>query len=210
MAPPGTKEYEDMKKNAGLKEKPPEPKPENKKTQMTDNKKAGCDFCDPPDIKEIEKQSFERRLWRAGVKIQKIVKKNAEGYGYTYCSIQNLFDKAKPVLNNERIAFFQRVSNKKVFTKLYDLVQEKYSADQHELDIIDVPCEKKATKETNAKGVHIEKEIFENPSQEIGAQITYFRRYALFVALGIMPEKDTDGKRQATYPKKTNSNKGGY
>ena len=148
-------------------------------------------------VSKLKEEGFYSRLWRASVEIQRGVRTDSTGYGYKYCSIQNLFKLSKPVLNQERIGFFQNIgfheSKEGVHTFLVDLLTGKKEVESF-ISFQEIESEKEIKKGKDAKGNETEKTIHSNSSQEKGAQITYFRRYALFTILGIQPEVDTDGK----------------
>ena len=128
-------------------------------------------------LEKIKQETFYIRFWRACVNLQKEISSKQRGHNYKYCPIQDLFSWARPILNNEKIAFFQTISfeenNHLIKTKIVDLLNSKVM-DEATVCVAD----------TELRG--------QNKFQSFGSGLTYLRRYSLFCLLNVQPEKDTD------------------
>ena len=151
-----------------------------------------------------QKEDYLLSLYRIQPNLQKSCVADSKGYNYKYCSLQDLIRRVRPILNPEGIFFIQRMTiedkddyQNSLTTDLYGK-QKGYKA----IPILKVriwlphtkleETEKKEQLEKN--GGYTQKITYGNSAQALGSEITYVRRYSLYVALGILPEEDKDGK----------------
>ena len=198
----------DLKKKAGLKSPQKKVEPLKKKVESPEmkeqhpNKVCEIENDKRPAIERRNTDDFWVRLWRCGHTLQTVLRQDTKGHVADYCSIQHLFKVAKPILNNEGLAIFQHLEysqdskRNQIITRLYDLTSKEFKLTSS-VDLQDIPPTKSYFKpeKPNKWGVLKWGDGWENASHEIGGLITYLRRYAIFTILGILPEKDHDGKQ---------------
>lgn len=105
------------------------------------------------------------------------VQKNKAGYGYKYTTLDGIIEMLRDVLPKHGVWFYQSVStiddaNFVLRTRVFHVSSEW---------VEDELC----FGETAVKGA--------NATQQMGASITYFRRYALAAFFAIAADEDTDG-----------------
>lgn len=105
------------------------------------------------------------------------VQKNKAGYGYKYTTLDGIIEMLRDVLPKHGVWFYQSVStlddeNFVLKTRVFHVSGEW---------VEDELC----FGETAVKGA--------NQTQQMGASITYFRRYALAAFFAIAADEDTDG-----------------
>lgn len=102
-----------------------------------------------------------------------IIHKATKGYSYTYADLPTILEKINPILKKHGLGFTQLLQGSQIETIIFHAASgEKISC------ISDIPSG------VELKGF--------NQFQVIGSAITYFRRYALSSALGIVTDKDFD------------------
>ena len=110
------------------------------------------------------------------------VQKNKAGYGYKYTTLDGIIEMLRDVLPKHGVWFYQSVStlddtNFVLKTRVFHVSGEW---------VEDELC----FGETAVKGA--------NQTQQMGASITYFRRYALAAFFAIAADEDTDGVAAAS------------
>jgi len=119
--------------------------------------------------------------------------KDCKGYGYNYTNLDTVISSIRPVLQKHGLAFSQLLSDNTLTTMIIHTSGE-YFGDQVTMPEIQMA-------KTNA-------------AQNLGAAITYMKRYALCSILGISSDEDVDGnvenhenvKKYNENYKKTNEN----
>ena len=101
--------------------------------------------------------------------------KNTEGYGYKYTALDDVMDVLRPHLDAQGLALTHnsRIDDGKLY-----LVTMLIDAETGESYDVTVPLYSQGGK---------------NPMQELGASITYARRYALGMMFALCFDEDTDG-----------------
>lgn len=124
--------------------------------------------------------------------------KNKQGYGYKYTELDTVISSIKPILAKHHIAFMQSLTTLEgrpaITTRLFNKDGEWIE------DTITLPPVEMA--KTNA-------------AQNLGAAITYMRRYALCSILGISSDEDTDAatvtpEKKESKPRKVYSEKASW
>lgn len=105
-----------------------------------------------------------------------VILKNATGYGYQFADLPKIFEVINPLLQKHGLGFTQLLQSKDGLSYLVTLVFHVESGENIESQII-LP-------QVTLKGM--------NDYQSFGSGVTYFRRYALSSALGLVTDKDTD------------------
>lgn len=103
------------------------------------------------------------------------IHEGAQGYGYTYSDLKTIFKVINPILKNNKLGFTQLLQGSSIRTVIF----HTESGDSIE-SVVDVP------QDVSLKGM--------NQFQVNGAGITYYRRYALSSALGLVTDVDSDAK----------------
>lgn len=110
--------------------------------------------------------------------------KDKSGYGYKYTDLDTVISTVKPILSKYGIGFMQMLSNlegrSSITTRIFN------SAGEWIEDTTPLPDV--AMAKTNA-------------AQNLGAAITYMKRYTLCAMLGISSDEDVDGNAQMNTPK---------
>ena len=125
------------------------------------------------------KKEFCERLIKVMGEIPTLPK-SVQGYGYKYCDLDTIFTVIKPILKENGMGFIQKVTTQVngaevqtgVETTLFDIDGNA------ETSFTPLP-------ETKLKNG--------NEAQNMGASITYIKRYAISSILGISADEDTDG-----------------
>lgn len=109
----------------------------------------------------------------------KTLPKDKEGYGYKYTDLDTVISTVRPILIKHNIGFMQTLTNVNgrdgLTTRLFNTTGE-WIEDTFLLPAV-----------TMAKT---------NAAQNVGAAITYMKRYALCAVLGISSDEDTDARPQ--------------
>lgn len=117
-----------------------------------------------------------------------VIHKGTQGFGYSYADLPAIFEKINPLLAKHGLGFTQLLQSKDGLSYLVTLVFHVESGESIESQTI-IP-------QVTLKGM--------NDYQSFGSGVTYFRRYALSSALGLVTDKDTDasGEQIKDEPKK--------
>lgn len=95
---------------------------------------------------------------------------------YNYVGLNTLLNVVKPVLAKHGLALTQEIAYEPMDGRLLLILRTKIISGEEERIVSEYPLEKNADE------------------QKTGSAITYGRRYSLCSVLGIMPDKDDDGK----------------
>ena len=118
------------------------------------------------------------------------IKKNCQGYGYKYASLDDVLNASKPILNKNGCCIIQGVgyiqNGISITTRILHLSGEYIE------DTLGLPL-------TEMKGV--------NNTQAMGASITYGKRYGLSAILGISTDEDIDASTQNNTKQYANNSK---
>lgn len=111
-------------------------------------------------------------------------KNTKSGYGYNYAPLNEILETVRPILAKHRFSVVQMVGHEEGLVTVRTMLIHE-SGESLESTMALPPAEVKGTNEV----------------QQMGASITYARRYMLTSLLGIAGEEDTDGvapaKREA-------------
>ena len=125
------------------------------------------------------KEQFAVRLINAMSEIPTLPK-SVQGYGYKYCDLDTIFTVIKPILKKNQLSFIQKVTTQ---------VNGAETQTGVETIIFDIDGNQESSftplPETKLKNG--------NEAQNMGASITYIKRYAISSFLGISADEDTDG-----------------
>lgn len=102
-----------------------------------------------------------------------VIHKGTEGYGYSYADLPAIFEAINPLLKENGLGFTQLLEG----TSIKTIIFHAESGESIESSM-DIPTD------VQLKGM--------NYFQVMGSAITYYRRYALSSALGLVTDKDTD------------------
>lgn len=105
-----------------------------------------------------------------------VIHKGTQGYGYSYADLPKIFEVINPLLQKHGLGFTQLLQSKDGLSYIVTLIFHVESGENIESQII-IP-------NIQLKGM--------NDFQSFGSGVTYFRRYALAAALGLVTDKDTD------------------
>jgi hypothetical protein len=110
-----------------------------------------------------------------------VIHKGTSGYGYTYADLPSIFEAINPLLKKHGLGFTQLMQGNQLETIIFHSESGEYLR-----SMADIP------QGVQLKGM--------NDFQVAGSAITYFRRYALSSALGLVTDKDTDasGEKKET------------
>jgi len=147
-------------------------------------------------MKDTELEAYEyanampRNLFKALAEFQQevpTIHKGTKGYGYTYADLPAIFEVINPLLKKHGLGFTQLMQGNSLETIVFHC-----ESGERLTSLAELP------QDIELKGM--------NAFQVAGSSITYFRRYALSSALGLVTDKDTDaGGEQA--PKKAEPKK---
>lgn len=105
-----------------------------------------------------------------------VIHKATQGYGYSYADLPKIFEVINPLLKKHGLGFTQNIFTKDGETRLETMIFHVETG-EHFLSAVAIPY-------VQLKGM--------NDFQSFGSGVTYFRRYALSAALGLVTDKDTD------------------
>ena len=105
-----------------------------------------------------------------------------KGYNYTYSNLNTIFDTIKPLLKKHGLSFTQPLDGSKLKTIIFHVDSGETLESS-----VDIP------QDVTLKGM--------NTFQIMGSAITYYRRYSLSAALGLITDKDIDAKGEETKTK---------
>jgi hypothetical protein len=125
-----------------------------------------------------------KTLFKALAEFQQEIKpihKGTKGYGYTYADLPTIFEAINPLLKKHGLGFTQELDTDSLVTTIFHVESGEFRASRF-----------KIPQEVNLKGM--------NEFQVMGSAITYYRRYMLSSALGLVTDVDNDasGKPEPT------------
>jgi len=117
-----------------------------------------------------------------------VIHKGTQGFGYSYADLPAIFEKINPLLAKHGLGFTQLLNSKDGSNYIVTVIFHVETGESIESQTI-IP-------QVTLKGM--------NDYQSFGSGVTYFRRYALSSALGLVTDKDTDasGEQVKDEPKK--------
>lgn len=121
-----------------------------------------------------------KHLFKALAAFQQEVKpifKGTKGYGYSYADLPTIFDKINPLLEKHGLGFTQLINTHEEDNYLNTIIFHVESGETLESNTL-IP-------QATLKGM--------NDYQSFGSGVTYFRRYAISCALGLVTDVDNDG-----------------
>jgi hypothetical protein len=104
-----------------------------------------------------------------------VIHKATQGYGYSYADLPAIFDKINPLLKKHGLGFTQQLTNQEGQNCLKTVIFHESGEFMESVCMIPY---------VQLKGM--------NDYQGFGSGVTYYRRYALSAALGLVTDKDTD------------------
>jgi hypothetical protein len=104
-----------------------------------------------------------------------VIHKATQGYGYSYADLPKIFEVINPILKKHGLGFTQQLTNNEGQNCLKTVIFHE-SGEFMESECM-IPY-------VQLKGM--------NDYQGFGSGVTYYRRYALSAALGLVTDKDTD------------------
>jgi len=117
-----------------------------------------------------------------------IIVKKTKGYGYNYADLPTIIETLQPLLQKNGLGFYQSPSPEGMVTVVFDAeTGEEIKTITPMQDCIEM------------KGM--------NAFQVDGTRITYYRRYALACALGLVTDEDTDAAGEQVKKVQTNQAK---
>ncbi len=108
-----------------------------------------------------------------------VIHKATQGYGYSYADLPAIFEKINPLLKKHGLGFTQLIQGNQIETIIFH-----FESGETLKSLSDIP------QNVELKGM--------NAFQVMGSAITYFRRYSLSAALGLVTDKDTDAGGETT------------
>jgi hypothetical protein len=117
-----------------------------------------------------------------------VIHKGTQGFGYSYSDLPAIFKVINPLLAKHGLGFTQMLDTKEGENYLITIIFHAETGETLESKI--------AIPSVSLKG--------QNDYQAFGSGCTYFRRYAVSCALGLVTDKDTDasGEQVKNEPKK--------
>ena len=109
------------------------------------------------------------------------IHEGTKGYGYTYSDLKTIFKVINPIMKKHKLGFTQLVEDNSIKTIIF------HTESGESIETICV-----MPKDVILKGM--------NAFQVAGSAITYYRRYSLSAALGLVTDIDSDAKGEE--PKK--------
>jgi len=119
---------------------------------------------------------MSKHIYKALAEFQQEVKpihQSSQGYGYTYASLGSIFKIINPLLKKYGLGFTQLLNGEDLNTVIFHI----------------------ESGETIESTMHIQQNVQlakMNTFQVLGSAITYYRRYSLSAALGLITDKDID------------------
>jgi hypothetical protein len=104
------------------------------------------------------------------------IHKGTKGYGYTYADLPTIFEKINPLLKKHGLGFYQTLES-------FDGEQYIHTVIFH-VESGETIDSKVAIPKVSLKGM--------NDYQSFGSGVTYYRRYAISSALGLVTDVDND------------------
>lgn len=137
-----------------------------------------------------------------------IIHKGSKSYSYSYADLAEIVEKITPVLKKHNLGFYQQLVSEKTFEnnyfdKLKTVIFHTQSGENIESevrlsfdDLKYVEVEKKGKDGKPYKTMIIRGFDGMNIPQAEGSLITYFRRYSLSCALGLVSDVDSDARNK--------------
>ena len=119
---------------------------------------------------------IESNLWTALAGFQQevpVIHKATQGYGYTYADLTKIIQVINPILAKHGLGYTQPLMGTAIKTIVFHI-----ESGQTLESVVEIP------QGVSLKGM--------NDFQSFGSGVTYYRRYALSSALGLVTDKDTD------------------
>jgi len=119
-----------------------------------------------------------KNLFKALAKFQDevpVIHEETQGYNYTYANLGQILKVIKPILKDNSLGFTQLLDGISIRTMIFHTESGEFIE-----SVSDIPTD------VEMKGM--------NKFQVMGSAITYFRRYSLSCALGLITDKDIDAK----------------
>jgi hypothetical protein len=110
------------------------------------------------------------------------IHEDTRGYNYTYSNLNSIFKVIKPLLKKHGLGFTQLLDGNNLKTIIFH-IESGETLDSS----VEIP------QDVILKGM--------NTFQVMGSAITYYRRYSLSAALGLITDKDIDAKGEETKTK---------
>jgi hypothetical protein len=111
------------------------------------------------------------------------IHEDTKGYNYTYSNLNTIFKTIKPLLKKHGLGFTQPLSGSNIKTIIFHIESGEVLESE-----VNIP------QDVTLKGM--------NTFQVMGSAITYYRRYSLSAALGLITDKDIDAKGEEETPLK--------
>lgn len=111
------------------------------------------------------------------------IHKGTKGYGYSYADLPTIFEKINPIMNKYGLGFTQLIEGESIKTIIFHAESGETLESK-----MNIPTD------IQLKGM--------NFFQVMGSAITYYRRYALSSALGIVTDIDNDAQGEQEKPSK--------
>jgi len=117
-----------------------------------------------------------------------VMLKDTEGYGYKYVDLPKIIHIINPIMKKHGLGFTQKLgtnpetNNSCLETTIFHVASGEFDTSKVDIPLVDL------------KG--------QNIYQSFGSGTTYFRRYALSSALGIVSDKDLDAYGEQVAPPK--------
>jgi len=105
-----------------------------------------------------------------------VIHKGTQGFGYSYADLPKIFEVINPILKKHGLGFTQQLTSDETNNYIQTVIFHAESGENIESKVT-IPY-------VQLKGM--------NDFQAFGSGVTYFRRYALSSALGLVTDKDTD------------------
>ena len=112
------------------------------------------------------------------------IHEDTKGYNYTYSNLNTIFKVIKPLLKKHDLGFTQLLNGKNLKTIIYHVTSGELIESE-----VEIPQDVKLNSM--------------NTFQVMGSAITYYRRYSLSAALGLITDKDIDAKGEEVKTVKT-------
>jgi len=120
-----------------------------------------------------------KNLFKAVAEFQQevpTIHKATKGYGYSYADLPTIFEKINPLLKKHGLGFMQHLGSKEGINYIETIIFHIESGEKVSSEV--------AMPYVQLKGM--------NDFQSFGSGVTYFRRYALSSALGLVTDVDND------------------
>ena len=112
------------------------------------------------------------------------IHKGCKGFGYSYAELHTILEKINPLMSKHGLGFTQLLNSKEGENYLVTVLFHVETGESIESTTL-IP-------QVELKGM--------NAYQAFGSGVTYFRRYALSSALGLVTDKDTDASGEQVKP----------